>query len=325
MTQTQVQDPYQGLNATLAQRIKAMIAASHGALRIESGYRSDAQQTALYQQAVQKYGAADAGQWVAPPGHSNHEKGLAVDLTGDLGIAHQLAPQFGLVFPMSWEPWHVELVGTREKASHQAYTAVPGSVNPKDDPSLNSRPDFLAARLTDSLAQAHEVATQGVLQGGAQTAAETSPGTARGVNTNATDSGQPIPMRSGGGAYGGVDPGKWAHDFLTKLGKPTTPENIRAVEAWQQAESGGGGGKFNPLNTTQGGYQGESNLNSVGVKNYQSYEDGIAANVQVINNGYYKPILDALSSGKSAMAVAQAIAQTPWGTGGGVVNVLAGQ
>jgi hypothetical protein len=142
--------------------------------------------------------------------------------------------------------------------------------------------------------------------------------------TPGVDAGNPIQTSNNKGAYGGVDPNKWAHDFLTALGKPTTAQNVRAIVAWQQAESGGGGGAFNPLNTTQGGFTGETNLNSVGVKNYQSYQDGIDANVKVINNGYYGPILAALDQGNNAMAVAQAVTQTPWGTGAGVERVLSG-
>ncbi|HEX5095250.1 MAG TPA: hypothetical protein VFX21_04525 [Acidimicrobiia bacterium] len=120
----------------------------------------------------------------------------------------------------------------------------------------------------------------------------------------------------------GVDPVQWAKDFLTALGMPTSSENVRAVTAWEQAE--GTRAHFNPLATTQGGFAGTSNLNSVGVKNYASYQDGIAANVKAITNGRYENVLAALRQGTSATAVAQAIAEGPWGTHDGVLRVLRG-
>src|SRR5262249_33658605 len=108
----------------------------------------------------------------------------------------------------------------------------------------------------------------------------------------------------------GVNSVQWAKDFLTRINKPLTRENIRAVVAWEKAE--GTSARFNPLATTQGGFAGATSFNSVGVKNYVSYEDGIAANAKVIQNGLYSNILAALSNGNSATAVAQAIKASPW-------------
>ncbi|MGQ0824457.1 MAG: hypothetical protein ACT4OX_05385 [Actinomycetota bacterium] len=120
----------------------------------------------------------------------------------------------------------------------------------------------------------------------------------------------------------GVDPVKWAHDFLDALSMPKTAENVSAMTAWQQAE--GTSARFNPLATTQGGFDGATKFNSVGVKNYASYEDGIAANIRAITNGRYENVLAALRRGDSAMAVADAIAASPWGSGELVKRVLAG-
>lgn len=96
---------YDGLLPGFAQRLQALTAAVEargGHLKIGNGRRTNAEQAALYRQ---KPGLA------APPGHSNHERGTAADMEGDLELAHQLAPQFGLFFPMSYEPWHIEPVG----------------------------------------------------------------------------------------------------------------------------------------------------------------------------------------------------------------------
>ena len=61
------------------------------------------------------------------------------------------------------------------------------------------------------------------------------------------------------------------------------------------------------------------------MKNYTSYQDGLAANVKVITNGLYSNIISALQQGTDAMAVAKAIAASPWGTGTGVERVLSSQ
>ncbi len=121
----------------------------------------------------------------------------------------------------------------------------------------------------------------------------------------------------------GVDSVGWARDFLSKLGMPITSENVKAVTAWEQAE--GTKASFNPLATTQSGFSGETRFNSVGVKNYATYQDGIDANVHALTNGRYTNILSALQAGNDATAVAQAIKDSPWGTGGGVLRVLASE
>jgi hypothetical protein len=132
-----------------------------------------------------------------------------------------------------------------------------------------------------------------------------------------------VPTSSGTTNRAGVDPVGWARDFLTKIGMPITSENVRAMTAWEQAE--GTSAQFNPLATCQGGYAGETNFNSVGVKNYASYQDGINANASGIQNGRYGNILSALKAGNNAMAVAQAIANSPWGTGTLVEKILQSQ
>jgi hypothetical protein len=132
-----------------------------------------------------------------------------------------------------------------------------------------------------------------------------------------------VPTSSGTLNRAGVDSVQWARDFLTKLNMPITAENVRAVSAWEQAE--GTKASFNPLATTQSGFAGETRFNSVGVKNYATYQDGIDANAHAIMNGRYTNVLDALRAGNSAQAVAQAIASSPWGTHGGVLRVLASQ
>jgi hypothetical protein len=113
---------------------------------------------------------------------------------------------------------------------------------------------------------------------------------------------------------------QFAADLLTTLGMPQTSENVRAIVAWATAENTAAG--FNPLATTRTAPN-TTNFNSVGVKNYHSYADGVAATAATLRNGLYTNILSALARGDSAASVAQAVANSKWGTGTGVLRVLA--
>lgn len=106
----------EGMDAAYLSRLQALIAAAPGKITIGSGFRTNAQQAALYRAKPHL---------AAKPGHSKHEKGLAADLVFEGGQegavakwAHANAARFGLVFPMltrkpgkKYEPWHVELAG----------------------------------------------------------------------------------------------------------------------------------------------------------------------------------------------------------------------
>jgi hypothetical protein len=106
-----------GLDPKLAWAVDRLLDASGGAISVTSGYRSTARQAELYRAAVAQYGSPEiADNWVAPPGHSMHELGLAVDLGGDLDLAIRLIEQLDLPLyrPLSNEPWHFELLGSRD-------------------------------------------------------------------------------------------------------------------------------------------------------------------------------------------------------------------
>src|SRR5215470_8230874 len=83
-------DPFYGLNADFASRLRAMMAAAPLPLTISSGYRSPIRQAELYDAAVGKYGSPEAARkWVAPPGRSQHNFGMAADLGyGGGGLGH---------------------------------------------------------------------------------------------------------------------------------------------------------------------------------------------------------------------------------------------
>ena len=117
-------DPYYGLDPEFAGNLKSFFAAAPMPLSIMSGYRSPERQTELWNDAVAKYGSPEAARkWVAPPGHSFHNKGEAADLgyggglgKGDQSLitwAHDNAGQYGLTFPLANENWHIEPIGAR--------------------------------------------------------------------------------------------------------------------------------------------------------------------------------------------------------------------
>lgn len=124
---------FTGLNTDFQSKLRAFIEASEGRLWLNSGFRSHEKQEQLWQAALAKYGDPEvADDWVARPGESDHEDGLA----GDLGFkddaarawAHANAARFGLHFPMSWEPWHIEPSDHHPEAG--AMTNPPGSIVP---------------------------------------------------------------------------------------------------------------------------------------------------------------------------------------------------
>ena len=94
----------EGMRPDVAAAFDAMAAAAAAdgiALVINSGFRSDAEQAALF-------AANPDPQWVAPPGRSLHRCATELDL-GPPGAYAWLAanaPAFGFEQRYSWEPWH---------------------------------------------------------------------------------------------------------------------------------------------------------------------------------------------------------------------------
>jgi len=108
----------------------------------------------------------------------------------------------------------------------------------------------------------------------------------------------------------------WAQALLVAMRFPVTADNVAAVTAWEMAEGGHwyNTAYYNPLNTTQD-MPGATVFNSVGVKAYTSWKQGLEATVKTLKNGYYGGIIEALKRGNDSAAVAQAVGASPWGTG----------
>lgn len=109
--------------------------------------------------------------------------------------------------------------------------------------------------------------------------------------------------------------------ILEGIGAPVTNNNMAYLYAWRQAE--GGKAAFNPFNTTQKA-EGATNYNSVGVKNYTSAKQGVAATVKTITNGRYESIINSLKMDRPPMETAEALVASPWGTSGLIKKVISG-
>lgn len=116
--------------------------------------------------------------------------------------------------------------------------------------------------------------------------------------------------RWGGGT---PDAGAWAGAFLAEIGAPTCKENRILVVAWQAQE--GTEARHNPLATTRG-MSGATDFNSVGVKNYRSVAQGLAASRETLEQGSpsygYEPILSSLWACDAAEATAWFVNASAW-------------
>jgi hypothetical protein len=90
-----------GMRPDVAAAFDRMAAAAGLALIVNSAFRSDAEQAALF-------AAHPDPTWVAPPGHSLHRCATELDLGPETayGWLAANAGRFGFVQRYSWEPWH---------------------------------------------------------------------------------------------------------------------------------------------------------------------------------------------------------------------------
>lgn len=111
----------------------------------------------------------------------------------------------------------------------------------------------------------------------------------------------------------------FAKSVLATIGAPATAANIASMEAWARRE--GGGGSFNPLNTTYGSPQSGiggipgTTFNSVGVMNYPSQSWGVLATAKTLLGGGYSDIVAALRSGRGLCGTAPS-GLSRWSGGG---------
>ena len=122
----------------------------------------------------------------------------------------------------------------------------------------------------------------------------------------------------------------WAIGLLHALGNSNpSPSVVNWVIAWSALETGGPpGASYNLLNTTQR-ENGSTNFNSVGVQNFPDFNTGVQANAQVLNNGRYPSLVQALRSNDISSLNTNSRINSElsiWGTGPkqGVISTMAG-
>jgi len=113
----------------------------------------------------------------------------------------------------------------------------------------------------------------------------------------------------------------WASQLLTALGAPVNDSNVTALTTWQSREGGhwNNSASFNPLNTTLDMGNSQS-MNSVGVKRYNSWDEGVQATVNTLTGKNadargYSAIVGALKSGAPTETILNAISNSAWVTG----------
>jgi hypothetical protein len=109
--------------------------------------------------------------------------------------------------------------------------------------------------------------------------------------------------------------------ILENLKAPVTDENMKFMYAWRQAE--GKGGTYNPFNTSWD-LPGSTVMNSHGVRNYKSLEDGMVATVKTLKNPRYSCIVNGLREDIGASEIARCESLKVWGTGDLVAKIVNG-
>lgn len=134
--------------AEFNRRLQRMMKDAPGGVSITSGKRDPEKQKQLWAQALKKYGDPEiADNWVARPGTSKHESGLAADLKFANDAVkkwyQQNAAKYGLYFPMGNEPWHIQYDPKYAAPQQQQATrptgrgGKPGTFTGSGDPNLD--------------------------------------------------------------------------------------------------------------------------------------------------------------------------------------------
>lgn len=260
---------------------------------ISDSYRDYEEQV----EVAKKKGIYGQGGLAATPGKSNHGWGSALDLNLGKGEDYQKtldwlknnAEEFGFS-TISGEPWHWE-----HKASASQLKSAGGISEAPTKVLIDS--DFVN-RLIDRLKE---------------------------KNFSQEDLEKFSKKKTSVVSLTSSEDEAFYEAVLKSLGANSTPEKIKFLKAWRQAE--GGTAANNPFNTTKRvAASGVTDYNSVGVKNYPTRQVGLDATVATLKLPYYKDLLSKLMDDSST---ASEIASSPdlktWGTGSGVERVLAGR
>jgi peptidoglycan hydrolase-like protein with peptidoglycan-binding domain len=114
---------------------------------------------------------------------------------------------------------------------------------------------------------------------------------------------------------------KFYSEILKGIDAPVTKNTLTFFFAWRKAEHGACA--FNPFATTQP-YGASTKFNTAGVRNYQSEEDGIAATIKTLLNGYYTDLVNRLRSDLDPIEIASSLDLNIWGSHQLPLKVLTG-
>jgi len=106
--------------------------------------------------------------------------------------------------------------------------------------------------------------------------------------------------------------GAFAEAILRGIGAPVSDMNMRSMLAWMTGENTKAA--FNPLATTRKGFDGATEFNSAGVKNFKDFQQGVEATLETLNLGYYTDVVAALQRGTTPYELQQLVVASPWGT-----------
>ena len=229
-----------GVNPALANaflRLQAAAAQAGFQLGISSGYRSADHQARL-RKAHCCYDPGSSrcscGPPTAPPGRSNHQHGLAIDLSGSKAAkawANKNGHLFGVHFPVSGEDWHMELIGGGEHAGHyhgaQQMGAIGLNINwLEEQETPEQRQDRLIGGYFDAITGAmSEDSAQGASMFASPDIAETAIGTP----DLAQEAGSPD-LSAGGGV--GAPPAPDIRMETLTMGRPGMPAQAGGGQ-WQ--------------------------------------------------------------------------------------------
>ena len=126
----------EGLDPDFRHRFALAVTAIRAELGISvsivSAFRSRAEQQRLYDGWLKRLPGFNLA---APPGNSNHERGLAIDITpNSTGAMRDVFARYGLHFPVRGEPWHVEPRSARGLSMPPLHAPPqPAPVQPPED------------------------------------------------------------------------------------------------------------------------------------------------------------------------------------------------
>lgn len=105
----------------------------------------------------------------------------------------------------------------------------------------------------------------------------------------------------------------FAKALLDDLGLRPLQQRVTALVAWQSAENTKA--IFNPLATTKkmpGSTDAPWSENNPPVQDYVSFQQGISATIDSLENGLFNRVLQELKDAKRARAILVAVGRSPW-------------